>query len=252
MDSSLADDIRYKMDPVLWCREVQGWEPDEWQAKFLRSNARQVALCCARQTGKSSVVAVRVAHRMRFRPGYFVLCVAQSDRIALELFNKKIKPALDKCGEMQDASKENLHEVIIPNGSRCVCVPSNEDTIRGFSALNEVIEDEAAMVDDAVYAAVRPMLMTTKGTIVLMSTPKGKMGHFYEAWHGHGDWDRYTVTASACPRADVEFLASEKKELGDWLYRQEYECEFISDLTAVFPDEQIRKAMDPEGEVFTW
>lgn len=250
--NSIANDIRYKLDPVAWCREVLGWEPDGWQARFLRTEKRQLLLNCARQTGKSSIVAARVAHRMRYRANYFVLCVAQSDRIALELFNKKIKPALELSGDLQDASKENLHEIVLANGSRCVCVPSNEDTIRGFSALNEVIEDEAAMVDDGVYAAIRPMLMTTKGTICLMSTPKGQRGHFYEAWHGGGDWEKFTIQASSCPRADLEFLKAERAELGEWLYRQEYECEFLSTLDAVFPIEQVKKALDEEMEAFTW
>ncbi len=46
---------------------------------------------------------------------------------------------------------------------------------------NELKIDEAARVSDELYRAVRPMLATSGGRIVLLSTPFGKRGFFFRA-----------------------------------------------------------------------
>jgi hypothetical protein len=43
------------------------------------------------------------------------------------------------------------------HGSRIVALPSSDNRTIGFSAVNLLIFDEAARVDDAVYAAARPI-----------------------------------------------------------------------------------------------
>ena len=75
----------------------------------------------------------------------------------------------------------------LPNGSRIVGLPANDDTVRGYSGATMLLIDEAARVPDAMYAAVKPMLATTSGEMWLMSTPHGKRGFFYkERWIGSG------------------------------------------------------------------
>jgi hypothetical protein len=251
MSASLLDDFRYAHDPVAWSREVVEIDPDEWQGRFLCSQHRNVALRCSRQSGKSTISGIRVAHRLKFRRKYFVVCVAPSERQSVELF-EKIKFPLSRAGDLEVSLKDNVHEIILPNGSRCVCLPSNPDTIRGFSAVNELLADEAAMIEDAVFAAVRPMLMVSRGTLVMMSTPKGQRGYFYESWQSSEVWDRYTVKCYDIPRFAKEDIEREKKELGEWMFRQEYECEFLSTLDAVFPAEQVRAAISDEVEAFAW
>ena len=40
--------------------------------------------------------------------------------------------------------------------------------------------DEASRVDDALYFAIRPMLAVSGGSLMMLSTPYGKRGVFYE------------------------------------------------------------------------
>ena len=61
-------------------------------------------------------------------------------------------------------------------------LPGQEKTIRGFSGVTLIIEDEASRVDDTLYRAVRPMLAVSGGRLILMSTPYGQTGHFFEEW----------------------------------------------------------------------
>lgn len=243
------------LNPERWLQDVQGVTPDPWQSRFMSSRGRRIALNCCRQAGKSTAVGWRVAHRALFTPNYFAVCTAPSDRQSLELFTK-IRAPLEKAGELDEKPvKDNMHELVLGNGSRIVCLPSNADTIRGFSAVNELLVDEAAMVDDTVFAAVEPMLVRSKGSLVLMTTPKGQRGHFHSIWTGGKNWDRYEVTwkdVIEFGHFTQEDLDHFREEHGEWMFRQEYCCEFLSTLDAVFPIEQIMKSMDPGIDLFAW
>lgn len=245
----------YAQDPILWCKEVQGWEPDPWQARFVASQSRRCLLKCCRQAGKSTAVAKRVAYRSRFMPGRFSVCTAPSDRQSLELF-QKIRYALQLSGDLDERpAKDNMHELILPNESRIICLPSNPDTIVGFSAVDDLLADEAALIDDEFFARVEPMIMRSKGSLVLMSTPKGQRGHFHALWETGKAWERFDVKwrdVLEYGHFTEEDLMQFKAEHGEWMFRQEYECEFLSTLDAVFHVEQVKAAMDPGVEVFEW
>ena len=117
-------------------------------------------------------------------------------------------------------------------------------TIRGFSAVDLVIEDEAARVSDETYLAIRPMLVVSGDRLILMSTPFGKRGHFFDAWANGGDaWERTEITAGQCPRISDHFLEQERTALGEWRFRQEYFCKFVEGDDQVFLHDAIARAI---------
>ena len=76
-----------------------------------------------------------------------------------------------------------------------------------------------------------------------MTTPFGKRGWFYEEWTGPEAWNRVKVTADQIARIPRQFLAEEKRSLGDRWFKQEYLCSFEDTIDAVFSDEDIRAAV---------
>ena len=64
-----------------------------------------------------------------------------------------------------------------------MCLPGGEDTVRGFSGVRLLIVEEAARVPDETYFASRPMVAMSGGRIILMSTPAGRRGFFFEHLH---------------------------------------------------------------------
>ena len=118
-------------------------------------------------------------------------------------------------------------------------LPSSEVTIRGYSRPSLIIIDEASRVLDEVYWATRPMRAVFPGDLLLLSTPNGQRGFFYEAWVGERQWKRVQIKAENCPRISEEFLAQERLELRGDIYRQEYECEFLAMAGGLFTVEQI-------------
>jgi hypothetical protein len=105
--------------------------------------------------------------------------------------------------------------------------------------------DEAARVPEELYRAARPMLAVGDGDLWLMSTPYGRRGFFWEEWaNGGAEWTRVTVPATECARISAEFLAGERRSMGERSFRQEYMCEFGDAEDSVFDDDDITAALD--------
>ncbi len=109
-----------------------------------------------------------------------------------------------------------------------------------------LILDEAARVDDALYHAVRPMLAVSGGALMMLSTPYGRRGVFYEEWADGEGWERYEIPASRCPRISEVFLEEERRSLPRRVFRQEYECSFEETDDQVFSFEDVQAAITPE------
>ena len=76
----------------------------------------------------------------------------------------------------------NPGALVLPNKTRILAVPGEEANIRGISAVDILIIDEAARVKESLYAGARPMLATRDGKIMLMSTPYSRSGFFFDEW----------------------------------------------------------------------
>ena len=227
----------------LW-RRIMGGEPDPWQADVLRSQRPRLLLNCCRQSGKSSVSAVLGLYVALYQAPALVLLVSASLRQAQEL-GKKLFDGYRALGKPVSAEAENRLSLELANGSRVVCLPSREATVRGFSGVRLLIVDEASRVDDGLYHAVRPMLAVSGGRLLGLSTPYGRRGWFYAAWQSN-EFHRYRVTAHECPRIHAAFLAEEQRVLPPYIFAQEYLCEFVENELQVFHMDDVLAAIAPD------
>jgi len=244
----LADDLKLALDRVAFARSLE-LEPDVWQEKLLRSRSNRVLLNCSRQSGKSTMSAIIALHHALYKPGSLVLCLAPALRQSQEL-SAKVFSFYRDLGRPVPPQAERKLSLELDNGSRIVTLPGTEKTIRGFSGVSLLILDEASRVDDGLYYAVRPMLAVSGGSLMMLTTPNGRRGVFYEEWTDGAGWERYEVPASDLPAwwfkpSTPEYLEEERLALPPWVYRQEYECSFEELEDQVFPTELIRKAISP-------
>ncbi len=238
---------RERSDAVLMAQRA-GIVPDGWQSDLLRSDARQMILNCSRQSGKSTISAVLAVHEAIYAPGSLTLLLAPSLRQSQELFRKvkDILVALQSPYTPQIAEESALR-LELSNGSRIVSLPGSEATVRGFSSVALLIVDEAAVCEDALFYSIKPMLAVSNGRVVLLSTPRGKRGFFYDVWtNGGPDWHRTRITAEECPRISAEWLENERKTIPDFWFRQEFLCEFTETLDSVFSHDDIEASLDPD------
>src|SRR5215217_1288431 len=191
---SVSQDIRMAVDRVAFAEDL-GIVPDQWQKEFLRSSADRVLLNCSRQSGKSTMSAVIALHRALYYPGSLVLCLAPALRQSQELFGK-VADFYRDLGRPVAPQGERKLSLELENGSRIITLPGSEKTIRGYSGVTLLLLDEASRVDDGLYYAIRPMLAVSGGSLVMLTTPYGKRGVFYEEWTGGEGWERYEVPAS--------------------------------------------------------
>ncbi len=223
-----------------------GFEADARQTAVLDSRAKRGILNCSRQWGKSTVLAVKAAHRAWSVAGSLTLVASPSERQSGE-FLRKTAGFLGRLGIKRRGDGDNAGSLALPNGSRIVGLPGVEGTVRGFSAVSLLLIDEAARVSDATYKSLRPMLAVGDGDLWLMSTPYGKRGFFYDAWaHGGDGWERHTAPATECPRIPAAFLEEERRELGSRWFAQEYLCEFVDDGNGWFGRGLVEEALSDD------
>jgi hypothetical protein len=218
-------------------------QPDPWQERAMRSRARQMLVLCNRQAGKSTTIGAKCSQGMIYDPGLHLI-IAPTLRQSKNLFEKvtSVYQRLDGAPRITTSTSTELK---LANGSHLVALPGDNDaTIRGFSAPKMVLIDEASRVSAEVYAALRPMLATSDGQLIALTTPYGRRGWFYEAWVNEDGWEKESITALDCPRITPEYLEGERSKLGDWRFRQEFMCEFVDNAEQFFSSSLIDAMLD--------
>ena len=231
---------------------------DPWQREILATPGNKV-LCSGRQVGKSTIISIDAGEFACTQNNKSILIISSTERQAEELFNKVLYYIDDKYGDLLKKGKDRptKHVMKLKNGSIIRCLPTGlaGTGIRGFT-IDRLIADEAAFIGDDVFTAVTPMLLTTGGDIILVSTPHGKQGYFYDCYkdpsfkvfHINSEQvirDRViSITWTEFQRVRaLEHLEQEKRRMTQLQYAQEYLGEFIDSLRQFFTDDLIKKCM---------
>ena len=252
---SAALDFARALDPVAVFRDGvrdadnRPCEPDPWQQEVMRSEAQRLLILCNRQAGKSTTIGAKAAHGLIYAPGLYLI-IAPTHRQSRLLFSKAVN-VYKGLSNAPAIATQNQSELELENGSQLVALPGDNDaTIRGYSGPRAILMDEASRVSDSVYTALRPMLATSNGQLIALTTPYGRRGWFYEAWEFQKSWERTIITARECPRISEEFLADERESMGEWRFRQEYLCEFVDTDEQFFSSELIDNMVDSKLEAW--
>jgi Terminase large subunit, T4likevirus-type, N-terminal len=199
---------------------------------------RGKATCYANSRAAPTVAGLMGLHRALYNSGSLVLIVSPSQRQSGEIFRTVIG-FYHKLTGAPELAAESALRAEFKNGSRIVALPGNEKTIRGYSGANLIILDEASRIEDGLVGGITPMLATTNGSLIALTTPAGKRGWFYDQWISADDWTRVRVNAPECPRISKEFLDEEMRRLGPLVFQQEYDLEFIDNADAMWAGDTI-------------
>lgn len=234
---------QYRDDPIAFAEEVLGIVLDPWQRNIVAGGSKRDILNCSRQAGKSTVASIIALHEALFVPDSLTVLISPSQRQSSELFRKVID-LRERVPDLPPLPENNKLSMTVSGGGRVISLPAKESTIRGYAGATLIIEDEASRVPDELHAAIRPMLATSNGRMILMSTPFGKRGHFFETWNEAPGWRKVKITAEECPRIPAEFLEEEKATHTDAWFLQEYFGVFVEAERAVFSYDQVMAAFD--------
>tara|TARA_Y100000310_G_scaffold104180_1_gene102509 strand:- start:123 stop:1370 length:1248 start_codon:yes stop_codon:yes gene_type:complete len=217
---------------------------DEWQKKVL-SQKGNICLRSGRQVGKSTVISIKAAEYAVNNKKKTVLVVAAVERQAYHLFEMTLNYLTDnyKSHIKMGKNRPTKSKIQLKNGSVIMCLPTGVSGlgIRGYT-IDLLIADEAAFIPEEVWTAITPMLSVTKGDIILLSTPHGKEGFYYDCFQNE-DYSSFHISSEECGRIDDKFLKREKERMTKVQYAQEYLGEFVDELMQFFSTDLIRSAM---------
>ncbi len=134
------------------------------------------------------------------------------------------------------------------NGSQITVLPNSENQLRGFTA-HLIVVDEAAFLhnDEAILRSILPpMLATTRGALIVSSTPWGRNTVFYQL-NQDPDYEKHVVTwrdAAREGRYTGEFLAQleAERETRPQVFRMEYEAEFAEEADTWLTQDLLAKS----------
>ena len=243
----LIDDLRRASDPCATFETAVGNPAEPWQVGVLSSRARRQVLLAARQSGKSSTIASKVAHRVRYRRDQLVLVFSPSQRQSDEQL-ARIRTVLRRLGPVEG----NASELRLSNGSRVVSLPgSSESTIRGFSAVDLLVYDEAAYVAENIFTASLPML-SGRGQLVLLSTPGPRQGFLWDVWNSTDPtwrWEKTKVRAVDSAQWPADRIADMRRSLSPREAAVELDCEFAGSADSVFDPVRVEAMFVPAAAI---
>lgn len=212
--------------------------------KTFANNRLSIALA-PRQIGKSWIAGAFLLWFAMFHFEKTVVIASNKNDNAMEMIHRVrfiyervphwLKPGLPEDGW-------NKHSVGFDNGSRIISQATSENTGRGL-AISLLFLDEFAFVRDSIaeefWTSVSPTL-ATGGSCIICSTPNGDTNRFAQLWRGANipspenpeiginEFAPIEIQWDEPPGRDEKFKEAETAKIGAIRWKQEYECEFLS------------------------
>jgi hypothetical protein len=230
------------------------WDP--WQLLVLRTKGN-MAICAGRQVGKSTIISKDAGDYAMNNKKKVIMIIASTERQALLLFEKVLSyiHGVNKNCIKKGKDRPTKHTLKLINGTVIHCLPTGDSGygIRGYT-IDRLYADEAHFIKEEVWAAVSPMLATTGGDIILLSTPFGCEGYFYRCFHDkkftsiHVNTEEVAKGRSEPQQTNMlNFLKDEKERMTKLQYQQEYLGLFVGGIQRFFPDELIEESCTLES-----
>jgi hypothetical protein len=249
---------------IAFCKEALGFEPTDYQAKFLLDEKQFEAQCWCRQSGKDYSASSKLFWFAVENEGAQLAVVGPSFRqskLVIRKINNFIQNKLPKdipAAEILVGRKTLRTNVPLVNGAIIEAYPCNPDTIRG-PTLNGILATEFNFVkdDEEMYDAILFTLGTTNGFFIANSTPWSRDHIFYKMMHDKDfeDFSRHPVNWKQAlePNGPLKknVLEKIKRQLAadPWRWQREMEAEWSEDESSWLPQALIGQCQDSMLEI---
>ena len=203
----------YLISPPGFAKAVLGLNLYGWEEKILwdLDTPGAVALRAANGSGKTSVVGASAAlWNAGAFPGSLTICTASVFRqVSEQLF-----PTLHSHSGKFPGGTFNATDVTLANGSKIFGFATDQpNAAEGWHGKNLlVICDEAKGVPNAIFESIERCQPTR---MLVMSSPGGCSGFFYDAFHARRKFFRcHHVTAYDCPHIAREWIEAQIEKYG--------------------------------------
>ena len=244
-----------------------------------------------RQLGCSETATSYMLWRACREPGFLgvVLSKGQADTANL---CKRARMMADSAPELIELATKNLTDLRIVGGGRILFRPATPNGVRGLESVSMLFFDEIAFIPsiDLLFTAAVPSteMCGADARILMMSTPYGRSGFFYErliSGNGHRDlieeaelcraegssgvrqwvddngWAKVLLHWRAHPTysADPNYIETTmaRKQMTEQTVRQEYDLMFTDSDMTVFPAQAVKdcargswESPEPDGSYY--
>ena len=250
---------RYQHDPVLFMREVLGFEPERWQAEVAIALARHkwVTVRSGQGVGKTALEAALMLWFLMVHAYPRVVCTAPTGQQLRDILWSEASKWIGNSPILSRMLKWTKTYIYLKGAekrwfavSRVAVRPEN---MQGFHEDNMLfLVDEASGVRDEIMEAVLGALTGPNNKLLMCGNPTRPNGIFFDSHHGkRGDFKTFKVNAEDSPRASKENIEALAKAYGrdSNVYRVRVLGEFpLSEDDAFIPLALVESAMfaDPD------
>jgi phage terminase large subunit-like protein len=229
--------------PVVYAESVFGIKPFPYQAELLEDENKRIVACMGRQTGKTTAIAMKAVFFADTHPNVTILITSPSLRQSMIMFDRVASLVFSTARLLNRVTRATRTMVQLVNGSRIIALPCSENLLRGYT-VDMLICDEASWVPEEVITQVLfPMLSTTDGYAIFLSTPWDK-NHFFRRAFVNPNYSVHKVKSKECPLIKPEFLKEMRENMTHEAYLMEYEAEFVEAVNSYFTQDLIRNCVE--------
>ena len=204
---------------------------------------KTVVLCYSRQCGKSVLAEVLLCEYL-FKPHRFNAYISPTFQLGRKVY-KEMTQLLESTGIIKKANASTLTIETIYNSTLQFFSAEAYTAIRGTTVSGILVIDEAAYIQDVLPNGeqfwgnvVMPITKARKPLTVLISTPCGKTGFFYDFYlramnkeDGIVQLTRTIYDDSLVSEKEIEEI---KKSIPPKAFLQEFECKFLDSSLTFF------------------
>ncbi len=229
--------------PVDFAEKILNVKPFPYQVSLLEDPSKRIVACMGRQTGKTTTIALKAIYFAQTNKGVTVLITSPSLRQSMIMFDRIITFVYSSAYLRTKIVRSTGTLVQLENKSQIIALPCSEHMLRGYTA-NMIILDEASWIPEKVITQILfPMLSTTDGYAILLSTPWDKNHFFYRAF-ANPAYSVHRVKSSECPLIPQHVLDENRQNMTREEYLMECEAEFVEALNSYFPLALIRSCVE--------
>lgn len=205
---------------------------------------RYITVLMARQTGKSVLASILTIEALITNPNGNVIYICPSYTLARKIY-REITKALRSTGLIK-SSNGSLLTLTLTNESQLQFFSAESpNSLRGQTCKTLLIIDEAAFMPETIPSGenffsniILPIGKVHKPTTLLISTPSGKQGFFYDFYlRGESNEEGYKSIIGTIYDDETmteRDIADLKSTMPPLAWEQEFECKFLdSSLTAL-------------------
>jgi hypothetical protein len=234
---------RLAQEPSLFAQLLLNFKPFTYQEKLLNDSSQRIIACMGRQTGKTTTIATKAIHYAFTHPKTTTLIITPSMRQSMIMFDKILTLTYQNRLLRKSITRKTRTIIQLTTGSTIIALPCSEHLPRGYTA-NLAICDEASFIPEPIITEILfPMLSTTNGTAIFLSTPWDKNHFFYKAFLNPA-YSTHKIPSTENPLIPQAFLAEMEQNMTAEAYKREYQAEFTEAAASYFPQELIRQCIE--------